>query len=248
MAKKDCGCSDAPAEAADSGPGARPQPDQLEQYAAHFIDPPHEFIRAKADIFQIERGTIDLRPPIFLCATAGRWTRFHPQKRFDRAAYEATGYVHYVATKDLDHLKALAGVPSDVYRALGGHGDGSGRCGFRARPVEMHHLPAEGAIQLNTLSPAQRTAVRDLSLNLLLGPVDAKRAAEAPFKAVVDSMLGRVARLPTFVGKDLFVCPDETVEFIGFGAVYFDNVVVVDNGRMLLGAGTKLHAYQIKHI
>lgn len=245
--KGGCGCSDAPAAAADAPDLAKRQAENLKQYKAHFVDPPGEFARAKAAVFQIDRATIEQRVPIFICGTAGRWTRFHPIKRFDPTIYETGDYLHRITPKDLDHLKGLAGVPNEVYRASRERESAGCGNGFRQWPVEMMHLPAEGTIQYNRLSPAQRVAVRDLSLNLLLGPVDAKRAAEAPYKAVIDSMISRVANLPTFVGKDLLVCPDETVEFDGFAAVYFDNVVVMGNGRILLGGSTKLHAYQIKH-
>ena len=244
--KGDCGCADA-ASAADAPDIARRQADNLKQYKAHFVDPPAEFAREKAEIFQIERATIEKRRPMFICATAGRWTRYHPIKRFDPTIYQVSDYLHRITPKDLDHLKALAGVPNEVHRAIRERESTGCGPGFRQWPVEMMHLPSEGAIHYNRLSWEQRVAVHDLSLNLLLGPVDAKRALEAPYKAVIDSMLGQVVDLPTFVGKDLLVCPDETVEFTGFGAVHFDNVVVLGNGRILLGGGTKLHAYQIKH-
>lgn len=243
MPKEKCGCSDAPATGAAPSTHSPAQPEHVKEYAAHFVNPPADFVKEKAAIFQIERGTIDLRPPLYLCLTAGRWTRFHAQKDFAQASYHASDYLHYVTPTDLDHLKAIAGVPNAVHQREPGryrHDCGKWR-------VEMHHLPPETTIHLNKLSPPQRDAVRDLSLNLLFGPVDPARASEPPYKAVIESMLTRAAKLPTFVGKNLYVCPDETVEFIGFAAVYFDNVVVHGNGRILLGAGTKLHAYQVKH-
>jgi len=53
--------------------------------------------------------------------------------------------------------------------------------------------------------------------------------------------------VPVFVGNDLIVCEDEEVEFNGYAAVYFNNVVVFGNGKINLGSNTKLHAYQIRH-
>lgn len=218
----------------------------LQQYKDHFVQPTAEFIKDKTEVFQIDRQRIDEMLAIFACGLRSR-LRFHPIKRFDPTIYEVEPFIHRLTPKSLDHLKHLVGIPNEVYAGLqkrsGGCGDG-----VRLRTAEMHHLGSDKTITFNRLTTEQRVAVRDLSFNLLMGFAEVELTRKAPYASVVDYMLGRVINLPTFVGKDLLVCPDETVEFSGFAAIYFDNVVVVGNGKIILGDSAKLHAYQIKHI
>jgi hypothetical protein len=50
------------------------------------------------------------------------------------------------------------------------------------------------------------------------------------------------------LAQDLIVCPDQVVYLRSFAALYFNNVIVYGNGQIFFGPGTKLHAYQIKHV
>lgn len=219
--------------------------EQLRRHKDIFVQPTPEFLRTKLEIFQIDRTKIVGLPPVIVCGLE-RKLKFHPTKKFDPGIYEVGPFVHRVTPKSLDHLKQLSGVPNDVYVAMRKRNLGCGE-GPRLRPVDMRYLPADKAIHFDRLSAEQRIAVRDLSFNLLMGYADPGATRKQPYAAVVEYMLKRVVEVPTFVGKDLLVCPDETVEFSGFAAVYFDNVIAVGNGKIVLGDSTKLHAYQIKH-
>ena len=214
--------------------------------AAIFCSPP-EFIKKKCEVFQIDRIQVERGLYIFICDLE-RKILFHPVKRFDPSIYEVEPYLHYVTPKSLDHLKELAGVPNEVYANLMKQPGHCCTVGVRLRSVRMHDLSIGETIYFSHLPAEQRVAVNDLAFNLLMGYADSDVTQKNPYKAVVGYMISRVVAIPTFVGKDLLVCPDETVEFSGFGAVYFDNVVVVGNGRIRLGNHTKLHAYQIKHV
>lgn len=221
---------------------------QVRVHKDQFVQPTPEFVKEKSEVFQIDRGSIEKRPAIFMCPpSVPHKVVFHPTKRFDPSIYEVEPYLHQVSPKSLNHLKQLAGVPNEVHVHSQKQSGGCCSHGLRLRAVQMHHLPTEETIHFNRLSAEQRAAVQDLSFNLLMGYADSTVAEKPPYKAIVDYVIGRVVALPVFVGKDLLVCPDQTVEFSGFAAVYFDNVVVVGNGRILLGNHTKLHAYQIKH-
>jgi hypothetical protein len=212
-----------------------------------FVQPSAEFMRQKSEVFQIDRGRIENLAAILICGLE-RKTVFHPVKRFDPSIYEVEPYLHKLTPESLDHLKQLAGVPNEVYASLRKQSGGFCKDGVQLRSVRMHDLPTEGTIHFSHLRAEQRVAVKDLAFNLLMGYADPAVVQKPPYKAVVDYMVGHVVAAPVFVGKDLLVCPDETVEFSGFLAVLFDNVVVVGNGRIVLGNNTKLHAYQIKHV
>jgi hypothetical protein len=223
--------------------GAR-HDESLRNYREHFVEPPPEFVRKRLQTFDAEPAMISELLAIIICGV-DRWVKVHPKFKFDPSIYEIDPYVRYVNVRSLDHLKALAGVPNEVHEYARKY-YGECVCATK-REVAWQHLPPPG-FRFDRLDSAERTAVHDLSFNLLHGHADEAMVSKPPYKSIADYLLQRAKVLPTFVGNDLLVCPDQTVQFSGFAAVYFNNVVVVGNGRIFLGAHTKLHAYQIKHL
>lgn len=215
------------------------------RYRDQMVTPSPEILKARLAPFQLDPSHIAAIPPLTVC-DLDRTLRLHSNRRFEPEIVQVEQYVHSVSPVSLDHLKELVGVPNRVHEYRVRMKEPCSCTSSRA--VRMHDLPQQGGFRFDRLPPEARVAVRDLSYNLVYGWVDADQTKRPPYAAVADYVLERVKKLPVFIGNDLVVCPDQTVSFSGFAAVYFTNVLVVGTGKIFLGDHTKLHAHQIKHI
>lgn len=228
-------------------------------HASHFMKPGREWKLAQVGHLQIDEALFERLKWLAICGN-DRTIRLDRMRRVSPPIPDFDDYLVDVKVTSLAQLKALAGVPAprrDEKVAAGKVSaerepkSARGVCGCRTsvntRPVALHAVPTE-RFQYDKLRDEQREAVNNLAFNMLYGDVDDAVVSRAPYAAVAEWVLGRVASLPTFVGTDLLVCPDEHVVFSGFATVTFDNVVVVGNGRITLGPSTKLFAHQIKRV
>jgi len=221
---------------------------EFRKHEQYLVDPPTEFVKAKAEVFQVAPDVIDAALPIFYCGHPELPVLdLNPKKKYGPpTVIDPVAYTHAVAVKSLDHLKNLVGVPGSTQRARA-------KLNVAQRlpactQIELRDLPATKCIELDSLDARQRLAVHRLGAALLHGPVDDAALELQPYAAVVRYLLARASALPTFVGSDLIVCPHHTVRFTQYAAVYFNNVIVYAGGKIHLGNNTKLHAYQIRHV
>jgi hypothetical protein len=217
----------------------------LAKYKKHFLKPPPEALAKRLEIFGVSARDFEKAPQITICGIRETIV-LHPKKQFDPHIVEGdpspVRFIHEVTPKSLEQLKELVGVPNRVLEKQLHKPTGP------LRRVPMQHLPGGEKFEFAKLKPQQKRAVHDAAFNILYGHVDMEAAQRPPYRAITAYMLQRAAKIPTLVLKDLLVCPDQTVQFQAFGALYFNNVVVVGNGRIFLGDNTKLHAYQVTHV
>ena len=169
----------------------------------------------------------------------------HPQAKQPKLI-DIVSQTRYVTPRDLETLKELAGTPQRAFA----------RPARPARPIEPAPVPEHVVrglralpqkVSIAKLAGEPRAAFFHTAEQLLHGPADEKVLARPGYAQVVAAMVKAAARLPVFVGPDLVVCDGDSVTFAGYGALYFNNVLVEGSGRIVLGNHTKLHAYQIKH-
>jgi hypothetical protein len=205
----------------------------------HLVIPPPEYLRAKLEIFGRDLSTA---PPLpFICQHFKDYSvSISPDKPFDPHIGELQKYIFTLKPESLDHLKEITGIPNQVL-------EHNSSCAVR-HDVCLHHLPPRDGFSFESLKQEQRTAVRNMALNLLYGPTNKERVSRPPLSGVVEFMLHQSARLPIFLAPDLVVCPNHKITFSGFAALVFNNVVVYGNGSIEPGNRAKLHAYQISHV
>jgi hypothetical protein len=111
-------------------------------------------------------------------------------------------------------------------------------------------LPKRIEWDFKDLSGEQRTAVRQMSRNLLYGYVSPEVEKDPPVAGVIRHMLSTAKhrKLHIFAAPDLVICPDEVVEFQGVPTLYFNNILIYGNGKLKTRSTTAIHAVQIKHI
>ena len=226
----------------------RQREERHKEFSSYLVSAPNEFVKAKMEVFQLDESILDKVFPIIICGIK-QHVFLHPKKTIDLSIVEVGPYTHYVQPGSLEHAKDLFGVPNKVHQITRKEGmfcECNNR--WKAQMNDIRTLDTSKGVVFNELEGNQRTALHHASLSLLYGYVDESSVARQPYKQVADYLLGRLDKLPVFVGNDLIVCPDETVEFKGYAAVYFNNVVVIGNGQVNLGNYTKLHAYQIRHV
>ncbi len=224
-----------------------------EQYDKHkndLVQPPAAYIEAKSAVFGIKiADAIGNVLPIFICAAETRPIHLDPRKVYGPPTLDdpidIPKYTHQVKAASIDQLKQLVGVPADATQLttkmrVASHAS-------ERWPVRTMDLPAVERFDFGKLARSERVAVHNMGLQILHGQIDAETIARPPYSAVADYLIERAKALPVFIGNDLVVCPGHSVSFSGYAAVYFNNVVVVGDGKIHLDNFTKLHSYQIRH-
>lgn len=215
-------------------------------HRSHLVLPPDDEVRTRFDRLLLDPVVRLDVPPIHVCGV-DRAITFRPENTelpdgVLPAETAAEDYVHHLRARTLDDLKEWIGVPN---RAFGRAS--SLRESDPLRGVRVADLPVAEEIDYERLAGREKAAVSALCHGLLHGEVDAKLIEHPPFKAVAEHMVRCSTALPAFVGNTLYVCDGDTVRFSGFAFLTFDHVIVEGTGRLFLGPGTKLHAYQIAH-
>ena len=215
-------------------------------HRAHLAIPPDDEVEARFNRLLLEPGLRMDVPPIHVCGV-DQTVVFEPERAKipDGLLPEETtvqAYVHYLSARNLNDLKEWIGIPNRSFARVRSELDPD-----PLRGVNIADLPVTEQIEYERLSYREKVAVADLRIGLLRGEVDGELIENPPFKAVAEDMVRRSAALPAFVGNTLYVCDGDTVKFTGFAVLKFDQVIVEGEGRLFLGPGTKLHAYQIAH-
>lgn len=217
--------------------------DPVKDYKQHIMKPDLKKLEAKLRLFGL--GRIEEIPQMPLICRLKKMgpVILHPKKTFDPHIGEIREFIRPVTCDSLQKLKELVGTPNAAATR-----EKKVRANTLVRTVQMQHLPTEARFKFAALDAPGRIALTDMAHNLLHGHVEEDRVQRAPYKAVVDYMIGRAKDLPTFVAQELIVCPGETIYFNGFAAMFFVNVIVYGDGQIRMANNSKLHAYQIKHV
>jgi hypothetical protein len=162
-------------------------------------------------------------------------------------------WIHPLVPRTLDDLKNWFGVPNEVAKlAASGPPTSSvvaAQC-CDATLAPLRALPMMQRYDFLSLDHQQQCAVRQKAQELLYGYVDPEAASRPPLAGVINYMLDAAVkyRPNIFVAPNLIVCPGDVVEFKNVPALYFNNILIYGNGRIVTKSKTKIHAYQIRHI
>jgi hypothetical protein len=155
-------------------------------------------------------------------------------------------YTITVKTKSIDHLKQLVGIPNEVHEISEKR---KIPIEFINRfPIKKSDLPKENGFKYSTLKKESREAVRNMSMHIVHGHVDADMLKQMPYAPIAKYIMGKAKTMSCLVGSDLLICPGESVIFQGYPVLCFNNVIIVGDGQINIGNNAKLHAYQIKNI
>ncbi len=145
--------------------------------------------------------------------------------------------------KDLNHLKQLAGVPSETIENAVNEGKD-----HRLLSVSHHELPTEKEFKLNALPSPSQQAVLDASHNLLFGHVDTGLIKAMPYSAVVNYMLSEAKDLTVFAAQNLIVKNGETRTFKDAATLVFGKVEIHGTGQIVIESQIKLVADSIQYL
>ncbi len=219
-----------------------PTADPLAKHRRYLLEPPEAFVKEKLALFGLSPSALDDLPPLVVAGRRGVVT-IHSRAGAKPKVVDVKRHTRTVKPKSLDHLKELVGVPNRAFR------DRKARSGVRLQQVDMHavtKLPR--SVSFAKLSGEHSDAAVAVAHNLLYGPTDATLLARPGYTAISKAALAAASKLTVFLAPDLVVAAGQTVSFSAYGVLYFNNVLVYGNGTIRLGANTKLHAYQVRHV
>lgn len=214
--------------------------DKLARYAPNLLTPPQAFLDEKLKLFNMSSENFQKLDPLIICqlrqGVVVRPSMIKP-KLIDIVSHQSV-----VNPGTIDELKELAGVPNRAFATA--PKQVPVQYGIESR--EIAALPSP--ISIPRLAPQAKQTFWQASHNILRGPTDPKMLASPGYKQVAAAMLKLARNIPVFLAPDLIVCDKDVVTFSGFGALYFNNVLVYGSGQIVLGRNTTLHAYQIKRV
>lgn len=162
-------------------------------------------------------------------------------------------WLHPLDPRSLDDLKNWFGVPNES--AKGVLKDSRVICNeckpwSGATHITPKALPKKAGWDFSRLDNEQRLAVRQMSKKLLYGYVSPESQKTASIEGVVNYMLAlaKLKKIQIFVAPDLIICPDEVVKFNNVSALYFNNILIYGNGKLITKGNTSIHAVQIKRV
>jgi hypothetical protein len=219
------------------------------KYRKHFRDFDDVEVGERVASFGLDASVVRQSAAVVICQLrdATKWVTIKKVRPWEP-------YIHELRPRTVHDLKRWVGIPHEVAEkndAVSFLRQAQPEPqAFRAGepPVGLHDLPTTRSFTFKRLGARERLAVRDVATQLLYGEAHDDRLKEQPYAAVVKYMLEEAKALPAFVGKDLLVCPGHTVSFPDFAVVYFNNVVLVGDGQVVLGRQAKLHAQQITRV
>jgi len=210
------------------------------KFARHLAQPPTEFLEQKLPLLRTTQQELTELSPLIVCALR-RVAQVHP-KYAKPKLIDIVSHTRIVTPRDLGELKELMGSPFHAFEQR--------PAGDLALPVleprALAKLPEK--ITISRLKLEDKTTFFEASHALLHGPVDSRVLGRPGYKQTVAAMLQAAKNLPVLVAPDLVVCDGDAVDFSGYAALYFNNVIVEGSGRIILGNNTKLHAYQVKRV
>lgn len=210
------------------------------KFKPHQMQPPADFLKQKLTLMNVKSADFEKMDPLIICAL--RHVVISPLTKQPKLI-DIVSQTRYVKPTDIGTLKELVGTPQRAFVKP-------------ARPIEPVPVPEHVArglralpqrVTISKLAGEQRVAFFHTAEQLLHGPADDAVLARPGYANIAAAMLKAAGKLPVFVAPDLVVCDGDHVTFAGYGALYFNNVLVEGSGQITLGNNTKLHAYQIKH-
>lgn len=216
--------------------------DPLAKHRRYLLEPPEAFIKEKLALFGVAPSALDKLPPVIVSGRKGVVT-IHAKAGARPKVVDVSKHTRSVKPTSLDQLKEIAGVPNRAFR------NPKTRAAFQARHVDpalVAKLPR--SVSFAKLRPELSGTAVAVAQNLLYGPTDERMLAQSAYAAVSKGVLAAASGLTVFIAPDLVVAAGQVVQFAAYGALYFNNVIVYGSGTIRLGANTKLHAYQVRHV
>jgi hypothetical protein len=198
----------------------------------------YEVVRKRLEVFHLKSTAIEVLP--FVCRSfqiAAPFTEFRE-------------WMKPVDPENLYDLKNWFGVPNETaQRMLSQTRSSSVDAKWCHAPDEPPRaLPMMRDYEFGSLDPEQQVAVRETANNLLYGYADPEKIQQPPWSGVINYMLKESEGLKIFVAPDLIVCPDNVIKFKNIPALFFNNILIYGNGRIITESKTKVHAFQIRHV
>ena len=160
-------------------------------------------------------------------------------------------WLHPLVPRTLDDMKNWFGIPNEAAKRLA-NGQATFAGGVRwCKPSELPRaLPMIQRFDFSSLDLEQQQAVRQTAETLLNDYVDPAVAARPPIAGVINYMLETAINHgpKILVAPDLVVCPDNVMEFKNIPVMYFNNILIYGNGRIVTKSKTKIIAHQIQHV
>jgi len=207
--------------------------------AGHLLQPPAGYLEQRLPMLKVTQAQVNQMDPIVICGIRKLVTISPALAR--PKLIDIVSQTVRVSPKSLDELKELVGVPARAYTPQAPQRE------FMTPTMEaLHALPAK--LTVSRLQDEQRTTFFQSAHLLLHGPTSPAMLERPGYQKIAAAMLQAARQLPVLLAPNLVVCDGEQVDFSGYAALYFNNVVVQGGGGIILGNNTKLHAYQIKRI
>ena len=215
-----------------------------DKFTSHLLQPPPDYLEQKLPMLKTTQAQVNALDPLIICGLRGIAT-VHPTVTKPKLI-DIVSHTIQVTPASLEELKELVGVPTRAFARRVQPAGAPTRLLHAVTPKMVASLPEK--ITVSKLQLEQRTSFFQVAENLLHGPTDEKTLDQPGYRQAVAAMLRASARIPVFVAPDLVVCDGDAVDFTGYAAMYFNNVIVQGSGRIILGHNTKLHAFQIKRV
>jgi hypothetical protein len=219
-----------------------PAADPIAKHRRYLLEPPDEFVADKLKLFGVSPSLLAKLPPLVVSGRKGVVT-IHPLEGAKPKIVDVKQHTRVVQPKSLDQLKELTGVPN---RAFEGAKAGVAIPRLEVDPEVLAKLPK--TVSFGKLRPEVADDAFAAAHNVVYGPTDPSLLAQPGYAAISKAVVAAAAKLSVFFAPDLVVAAGQIVSFAAFGALYFNNVLVYGNGTIRLGAYTKLHAYQVRHV
>jgi hypothetical protein len=214
----------------------------IEKHKRHLAVVPPDVVKRKLEGFRLKDVKMEELLP-FVCQTFTVKAPFTEYRK----------WLHPLDPVSLDDLKNWFGYSNEVAKSLLKEPrlvGSEGKLWSRATQILPHDLPEKTGWHFQDLDNKQRSAVRLMSKNLLYGYVTPEMQKTPAVEGVINHMLvsAKIMNVKIFVAPDLIICPDNVVEFNGLAALYFNNILIYGNGKLITRGNTSIHAVQIKRV
>jgi len=217
------------------------------KHARHLVEPPEEFLEQKLALFDTPVREFNELPAVLICAL-DKAVEITPQAAKPKII-DVVSHTRKLNPGSLDELKELAGVPNRAFTEAPERGPLAPERAPVLHTLERRSLTRlPERITLSRLRAEDKATFWQASHNILRGPADERMLERSGYKQIADAMLRVAKNIPAFLARNLIVCDGDVVTFSGYGALYFNNVLVYGSGRIQLANNTTLHAYQVKHV
>jgi hypothetical protein len=149
-------------------------------------------------------------------------------------------YYFRVSPRNLEHLKRLAGVTSEITE--------SRKYKPKLRKVRDEELPeVKRSLNFAKLEPESQQSVLDTAHNLLFGHADAEISQSGVNRPIVNYMLREARDLPVFGAAELIVLDGERRVIDGTATLVVDRIAVYGTGEIKLKGQIKIIAKKVEY-